>query len=84
MSPEFPGVGAAINQHLRPAVDPPGRPDVWGGEALGFRWSDVDLAAENVRIEWAIGFVNHRPLEGEPKPTPGAGQFTYPALRSRR
>jgi integrase len=49
------------------------------GEALGLRWSDVDLDASTVRIERQITEVRGRPTEAEPKTAAGVRSVALPS-----
>ena len=57
------------------------------GEALGLRWSDIDLEARTLRVEVALGVIDGKLVLGEPKtetsrrtlPLPAA---LVPALRT--
>ncbi|HOR01112.1 MAG TPA: site-specific integrase [Anaerolineae bacterium] len=49
------------------------------GEALGLRWSDVDLDAATVRIERQITEVHCRPIEQAPKTESGIRTIALPA-----
>jgi len=41
------------------------------GEALGLRWSDVDLDAGRAAIRQTLNAVNHQPTFGTPKTAKG-------------
>ena len=49
------------------------------GEALGLRWSDVDLRAGAVRVERQVTELRCKPLESEPKTKAGVRTLALPA-----
>ena len=80
---------ASENDRLHPAWNFLALTGCRRGEALGLRWSDVDLQAATVSIRQTLIVVNHEPLFGTPKT--GAGtrvidldQATTRSLRSLR
>jgi integrase len=49
------------------------------GEALGLRWSDVDLGVGTVRIERQVTELRSKPLEGPPKTNASIRTITLPS-----
>lgn len=54
------------------------------GEALGLRWEDVDLPAQEVRVTRTLAEVNGKFVEQEPKTKAGRRSITLPKRAAKR